>query len=63
MFRDESRHADSQVHMEAILAFHRITPRDPVTGILGCGKPISPWTYYYPTRAEQGSEFRFTSLW
>ena len=43
MFRDESRHADSQVHVETILEFFCSTPRDPVTDILG-GKPISSWT-------------------
>jgi hypothetical protein len=42
VFRDESRHADSQVHVETILEFLCGTPRDPVTDIL-CGKPISSW--------------------
>jgi hypothetical protein len=43
VFRDESRHADSQVHVETILEFLCGTPRDPVTDILG-GKSISSWT-------------------
>jgi hypothetical protein len=43
VFRDESRHADSQIYVETILEFLCSTPRDPVTDILG-GKPISSWT-------------------
>jgi hypothetical protein len=43
VFRDESRHADSQVHVETILELLCSTPRDPVADILG-SKPISSWT-------------------